>query len=297
MSLKKSSSHKRSRKTTTMTLRRSLMTSCRGDTIIEVILALTIFSLVTVITITMMNLGIANAENALEVTTARNELNAQAEALRFIHSSYISEKTLPTYNDLTQSQIDAGEKYQQYAELWNTIISNAINPLDAANIGILDLAGTVNDKDTTDTIFNTNGCSRVYENTTSGTLLSRSHAFVLNTRDLSSLTSSGRINIDLSYVSARTHPEVFTEAPLNARIIYTSANNPGAGDSTTQFTDGGIIYDRVARAEGIWVVAVTDGSSMPEYYDFYIETCWYGPNTRNPSALDTVIRLYNPENV
>ena len=75
-----------------MTLRHSLMTSCRGDTIIEVILALTIFSLVTVITITMMNLGIANAENALEVTTARNELNAQAEALRFIHSSYISKK-------------------------------------------------------------------------------------------------------------------------------------------------------------------------------------------------------------
>lgn len=111
----------------------------RGDTIIEVMFALAVFCLVAILSIAMMNTGVNSAENALEVVTARNELNAQAEALRFIHSSYISEKTLPS---LTDPSYRPGEKYQQYEQLWNTIVSNAITPTQAKESGLLDLADT-----------------------------------------------------------------------------------------------------------------------------------------------------------
>lgn len=265
----------------------------RGDTIIEVMFALAVFCLVAILSIAMMNTGVNSAENALEVVTARNELNAQAEALRFIHSSYISEKTLPS---LTDPSYRPGEKYQQYEQLWNTIVSNAITPTQAKESGLLDLADTVNNSDTGGELHTT-GCERVYETTTSGTMLSRNNAFILNTRNLSSLDALGSADVGISYVSARTNPEVFVAAPLNARIIYTTNRLGETGDSVSQFTDGGIIYDRIQAAEGIWVVAVTDGNTDPQHYDFYIESCWYGPSTTSPTALDTVIRLYNPENV
>lgn len=66
----------------------------RGDTIIEVLFALSIFSLVAVLSITVMNLGIAIAEANLELNMARNEVDAQAEAIRFIQGSYLVEREL-----------------------------------------------------------------------------------------------------------------------------------------------------------------------------------------------------------
>lgn len=265
----------------------------RGDTIIEVMFAIAVFCLVAIISIAAMNMGVHSAENALEVVTARNELNAQAEALRFIHSSYISEKTLPTLDDPAYRP---GEKYQQYKQLWDTIVSNAITPAQAKESGLLDLADTVSNSDTNGQL-QTLGCDRVYESTNNGTMLSRNNAFILNTRDISSLDALGNADVGISYISARTNSAKFIPAPLNARIIYESDRLGENGDSVSQFTDGGIIYDRVRAAEGIWVIAVTDGNANPQYYDFYIESCWYGPNTTSPTALDTVIRLYNPENV
>lgn len=269
----------------------------RGDTIIEVMFAIAVFCLVAVISISMMNLGLHSAENALEVVTARNEINAQAEALRFIHSSYISERTLPL---LGSPEYTAGEKYQQYEKLWNKITTNAISPAEAEAGGLLDLADTVGNNDT-EGGSHAVGCARVYENTPTGTLLSRNHAFVLNARNISSLDTLGNADVGISYISAST-PGVFREADINARIIYKSnALGAGSTDSTTQMTDSNISYDQVKYAEGIWVVAVTDGTTnasgaaTPKYYDFYIQTCWYGPNTTNPTAIDTVIRLYNPE--
>ncbi|MDO5481071.1 MAG: hypothetical protein Q4F60_01850, partial [Candidatus Saccharibacteria bacterium] len=66
----------------------------RGDTIIEVLFALSIFSLIAVLAIAVMNLGIAIAESNLELNMARNEVDAQAEAIRFIQSSYLAEREL-----------------------------------------------------------------------------------------------------------------------------------------------------------------------------------------------------------
>ena len=66
----------------------------RGDTLIEVLFAIMVFSLVAVSSMSIMNQGTATAQLALEITLVRQGIDAQAETLRFLHSSYIaSDKT------------------------------------------------------------------------------------------------------------------------------------------------------------------------------------------------------------
>ena len=64
--------------------------NAKGDTLIEALFAITIFSLVAVGGLAIMNQGTATSQRALEITLVRNEIDAQAEALRFLNSSYIA---------------------------------------------------------------------------------------------------------------------------------------------------------------------------------------------------------------
>lgn len=261
----------------------------RGDTIIEVMFAFAIFTLIAIITITMMNLGLAASERSLELVTARNELNAQAEALRFIHSSYISELTLPERGSLTPEQINQGVKYQQYKDLWDTLIGNTMHGSCSAEETAADGCFDIE--------YPLSQCETVYAN--EKRQLINNHAFVLNTRQLlSPLSTSGMNNSAIIY--AREDPEVFVEPTLNARLLYTGDNPLSDGTSDDRISSLNN-YTHLARAEGIWVVGVSGpttntGSSdpQPQYYDFYIETCWYGSGNAVPTSLDAVIRLYNP---
>ncbi len=59
----------------------------RGDTIVEVIFAFAVFGFVAISSITIMRQSMARAQTALEINLVRNQMNAQAEALRFIHQA------------------------------------------------------------------------------------------------------------------------------------------------------------------------------------------------------------------
>lgn len=60
----------------------------RGDTIIEVMLAFAIFSLVVVSTVTLMNGGMATAQRALELTLVRQQIDSQIVMLNnFKHNN------------------------------------------------------------------------------------------------------------------------------------------------------------------------------------------------------------------
>lgn len=61
----------------------------RGDTLIEVLFAITVFSLIVVTTLSLMNQGTAAARRSVESTLVREQLDAQAETLRFMHQSYV----------------------------------------------------------------------------------------------------------------------------------------------------------------------------------------------------------------
>lgn len=61
----------------------------QGDTLIEVLFAITVFSLIVVTSLMLMNQGISASQRSLEITLARQQIDAQAEALRFMHASYV----------------------------------------------------------------------------------------------------------------------------------------------------------------------------------------------------------------
>jgi len=62
----------------------------RGDTLIEVLFAITVFSLVVVTSLAIMNQGTQAALRSLQLTLVRQQVDSQAEALRFLNTSYIA---------------------------------------------------------------------------------------------------------------------------------------------------------------------------------------------------------------
>lgn len=68
-----------------------------GDTIVEVVFAVAIFSMVAVGAMMIMNKGLAVAQQSLEVTLVRQQIDAQAEQLRYIHEKT---KEVSEYKDL-----------------------------------------------------------------------------------------------------------------------------------------------------------------------------------------------------
>jgi type II secretory pathway pseudopilin PulG len=61
-----------------------------GDTLIEVLFAVTVFSLVAVSGLAVMNQGSSSSERALEITLVREQMDGQAKTLRFLNSSYVA---------------------------------------------------------------------------------------------------------------------------------------------------------------------------------------------------------------
>ena len=261
----------------------------RGDTIIEVTFAITIFALVSVLTVSLMNAGLATAQGSLELSTTRAEMNAQAEAIRFIHNSFLSERELVTDK-------------QQYRDLWVALTQDtgAVNVVNSPeNLPALAV----------------NNCSEVYDSSKDSSILgSKLTAFVLNTRAIdpydetmfpagsnSKLTTSELREI---VVSTKNSPQKFVETQLYPRVIFTRNSSTGsdadvnAANSDTELEETST-YRYVARAEGLWVISVKDSTTsnhkIPEFYDFHIRACWYAPGKNNPTTIGTIIRLYNPE--
>lgn len=157
--------------------------SHRGDTMIEVLFAIAVFALISVLSIIVMNSGVATVEATLELSMARNEIDAQSEALRFIHNSFLSERE--NVNN------KAG---QPYAEIWKRLKSimnepggDAILPLSIDN------------------------CAIRYEDGGKDSIFSR-NTMILNTRNINP------DNPSVTIIKA-SKPQ-FQPAPLNPRILY-----------------------------------------------------------------------------
>ncbi len=83
----------------------------KGDTLIEVLFAVTVFSLIVVAALNVMNQGIATSQRALEITTVRQQMDGQAEALRFLHESYVAAYTSGITYDTTDAISSPAEEY------------------------------------------------------------------------------------------------------------------------------------------------------------------------------------------
>lgn len=237
-----------------------------GDTLIEVTLAVGIFSMVAVAVVSVINSNLSNAQVDLETTVAREQIDAQAEALRFIQNAHITNMN--------------NDKTSVYDTLWNNYITkNAVTQST--------FSSKYNPTPKT--------CSEIYD----GRLTSLK-AFVLN------INKMGSGNASDIYVSADTsiskNGPTFSAAATYPRLVY--GNETTEEDINTGLSNQDV-GTKLYRVEGLYVVAVKDnnttqiidGSSTSKksaFYDFYITSCWYGPGSDTPSTISTVVRLYNP---
>ena len=251
----------------------------RGDTLIEVVIAVGIFSMIAIGIASVMSSGTSGAQTALETTLAREEIDAQAEALRFIQSSYAADK-------------HAADK--RYSTLWNKITNKAINIGDFSTNEdlkkqILEYTPTSCDDGT------------IYENTQI-----KNAAFIINPRALNSFSANTVNTVYLDYSNNHGDNGIFKKASTYPRLIFGSKTT---GTDENINLDTSSSYTNLYRAEGIYVIAVKDADSSlvvgedfknktaqsSAYYDFYIRTCWYGTDATVPSTISTVIRLYDPD--
>ena len=259
-------------------LKKAQKQTLRGDTIIEVMMSLAIFSIIAIMTVNLMNSGVNNAQRTLEYTMARNEMDAQAEALRYLHQSYVSE--LQYSND--------GSKF---ANIWNSIKSRALSPQKTlefdANIGGDD-------------------CHEVYSK------IASYKPFIINSRAVLPDTDS---KYDNNIYAKETGDVLYygtfgdeQEASVYPRVVYESAGSSGVpqrssgGKTGKDSADGALaekdIYNKIKNPEGIYIVAVGENESnlnKSKYYDFYIHTCWHSVGSKAASTITTIVRLYNPE--
>ncbi|MDO4611899.1 MAG: FISUMP domain-containing protein [Candidatus Saccharibacteria bacterium] len=242
-----------------------------GDTLIEVTLAIGIFSMVAITVASVINGSTSSAQGALETTVTREEIDAQAEALRFIHSSYIAGG---------DSNADGEDRY---AELWRYITSLAKNRAESLD-------------------FSPATCSELYDNDS----LTRQGAFVINTNNLAALNSyQGSSDFDALKNEIVITPTIdstnrFFTASTYPRLVY---SNPLSGDDTLLGQGTGT---QISRVEGLYIIPFQDDQSTvivdqdgigkrSAYYDFYIRSCWFAPGADRPSTISTVIRLYDPD--
>ena len=234
----------------------------RGDTLVEVTLAIGIFSMVAVAVVALVNSSTSNAQTALETTLSREEIDVQAEALRFIQNSYVT--------SLSGSSPD-----DKYAALWNALVENAVD---------------LEDDDYNTLTYNPDTCDSLYDKEA----LQGQGAFIINP---SKLNSDDTSKIVLSATDDNAFNK-FHPASTYPHLIYASDNSINLNQSGTISRIEGIYV--VAVKDNNTTTIITNSSDtlnpsrQPAYYDFYIRTCWYGIGAKRPSTISTVIRLYNP---
>lgn len=252
----------------------------KGDTLVEVALAIGIFSMVAIAIVSIISSSTAGTQTALETTLVREEIDIQAEALRFIQGDYVASK---------------GEPNSKVDELWQDIKGLAIdfkkppyNTLSPDNV-----AKILN--------YNPTTCQNMLADLDSVHSGLSEKAFIINPRALGELSDSDANIDDILIVNNVSNSSVFKAPTTYSRLVYKNSADALVGDVDTD-TD-----NELNSAEGLYVLAVKDdGTSLADeggvkevkaYYDFYIRACWYGTNADEPSTVSTIIRLYDPDSV
>lgn len=253
------------------------MTKRRGDTLIEIMFSVAIFGAVAISVISLMNRGLGINQNSLETTMARQEIDAQIEALRFIHNAYVNEAKLSDDS--------------VYYPIWHSLIANAYDATDGTN-GIL-----LEDNDFyTRTVENNKSCDEIYANGFPA------KSFIVNPRKLDSDTVSANTII---YYDNPGLVEI-RHASVYPRLLY-GVNTESLSDVATDQTGITNVYDdsTLSASEGIWVTAIKsassikteDGATQPDFYDFYVTACWGRPDGNGSTTIDSILRLYNTDQI
>jgi type II secretory pathway pseudopilin PulG len=105
-----------------------LKRSQTGDTLIEVLFAVTVFSFVVVGALTIMNQGTAASQRALEITLVRQQIDGQAETLRFMHNAYVE-------NYQSGVTFNTADTVTSPAEEWYRMLTSGLTQQSASAFG------------------------------------------------------------------------------------------------------------------------------------------------------------------
>ena len=231
----------------------------KGDTLIEVTLAVGIFSMIAIAIVAVMSNGTSNAQTSLESTLAREEVDSQTEALRFIQSSAIIEN----------------DPNGKYSKLWNEITDHAITK-----------EGSFDDETIKKILqYSPESCDELYNKQDDPNNIYFQKAFVI---DLHQLGNKNNTDEGVSNIIIPASSDKFQPASTYPRLVYSDSGSLVAAE--------GIYIIAVADYNEETKIATGGNEATPTkgFYDFYIRTCWYGSNAEKPSLVSTVIRLYNP---
>lgn len=243
-----------------------------GDTLVEVTLAIGIFSMVAVAAVSVLSASTSSAEDTLEASITREQIDAQADALRFIQNAAL---------------VDHDTATPKFSNLWDEIKKNAI---------VID--NTMTDSRAEELLqYVPDSCSENYSSTIehNGVTITNdayNKAFIIDPNQLSNYANAsmneanamlGSVYINKNAKNNATSP-ILTPASTFPRLIYNTSSDKFLSSD---------VEGNLSLAEGIYVVAVKDSrDSTADYYDFYIRTCWYNTDdSERPSTISTVIRL------
>lgn len=86
----------------------------KGDTLIEVMFAVSVFAAIMIGGLALMNSGLARTQGTLQLSMARNAIDSQAEALRYLNAVHVANHPNNTglsavWNDITSERNIVGE--------------------------------------------------------------------------------------------------------------------------------------------------------------------------------------------
>ncbi len=226
----------------------------KGDTLIEVTLAVGIFSMIAVAVVAIMSNGTSETQTALETTIAREAIDTQAEALRFIHDS-------------AAIQNQENDDNSMFIPLWDKIKKQAL-PAD----GQTDVYQ-----------FPPSRCADLYSNKDEGrSIIQQQNAFFIDLEQLGVAANLKQLSDTETLVSSTLHGDRFKETKTFPHVAEGNAS-----DSSTRAEGIYVIGVKGSKSNDGTELSL----SGRDYYDFYIRTCWYGSNADLPSTISTVIRL------
>lgn len=262
----------------------------RGDTIVEAVIAIAIYSIVAVLALASMNSGLKSAQKNLESTMSRAAVDSQVDAIRYIYDGYIKAKA--------GGSVDA----DYFKKLWSG--SNGMMKM-VTEVGGLSgptLSEVITDPDTVST------CKELIEKDVNG------NVFALNPRAIYSQESLGvatglsdigglKFNNNpvksdapgLAILKNTSSKQGVVPAPLYPRIVYQATDRDTDEELASILIGsnkgGGIVPTRTAKeAQGVWVDLIHEDGK--DSYDFYVRTCWNAAGEKSPSTFTTVVRVY-----
>lgn len=271
-----------------------------GDTIVEAVIAIAIYSVVAVLALGAMNSGLKSAQKNLESTMSRAATDSQVDSLRYIYENYL----------IALNTANSDSAY--YKKIWEELIAG-----NGAALGHMNQV--TNEAQIAALVHSLDGLNSCEDLISADQLANpTANIFALNGRALYSPELIKGMDLDSAgFNGLYSESNVFRAAvidgkdgkiqpaPLYPRIVYQDKH--GSEDEINEYLVGGNVMSsdlpspsRVAnRSEGIWIVAVniTDrgASKLLPSYDFYVRTCWNPAGEKSPSVFTTVVRLYKAD--